>query len=211
MKHKRGEQSQAYAVAREPYKQMYPQARMHHLFPRSRNGPDREFNLFPWNEASHDAWHFLFPHMTIREVWPLLPDIHLLVFGPGEDLMMREWCLPLRYHLELSEQRGMVKPRSRAELQVAWTRCFGSSSLIAGQRFLRYMMLFMIFGRHADDSVVVFKSARLRAMLQSLQGEPERQWAFRTCFKCLPHVAQLRLIKRAIRSIRNRVRALPIH
>ncbi len=212
MRHTSGDPHQAYATAREPYKLKYPNARMHHMEPRSRNGPDREFNLFPWNERAHTAYHVLFPHMTIREVWAVIADVHLVVFNSTDTHIVREWCLPFRFHVEPCERRYMASAQSVEDLRAAWATCFWSADLVHAQRLLRYMTLFMVFGRHADDSHEVFNSDSLRAMIQGLyRDEPERAWAFRACFQLMPQTASLRAVKRMIRSIRTRANAFPIH
>lgn len=204
------EHGQTYAMAREPYRQKYPRAKMHHLIPTIRNGPDSEFNLFPWNEKSHAAWHMLFSVMTIREVWPILEDAHMLIFQSDEDEVVRDWCLPHRYHVTRDIQNDIAKAKSVAQLRDAWCVCFGSADLIQAFRLVRYMMLFMVFGRHADDSGEVYVNPQLRCMLRCLDGDAERSWAFRVCFGVMSERAPLRRVKRVIRRVRSFARTIPI-
>lgn len=199
-----------YALAREPYKQLHPQARMHHMHPTSRGGPDREHNLFPWNEKSHGAWHLLFSIMTVREVWPLLSDVHMQIFQTDREKMVREWCLPYRYHGKRSEQRDILTPLSTEKLQEAWFICFGSADLRPAQRLVRYMMLYMVLGRHADHTPAVYETKFLTAALTDLDAEADRAWAFRQCFGRTRSRANLRSVKKVIRSVRARARAIPI-
>jgi hypothetical protein len=200
-----------YALAREPYKQLHPQAKMHHLVPTSRDGCDSEFNLFPWNEKSHIAWHRLFCIMSVREVWPVLADVHMLVFQSEADKLVREWCLPYRYHGKKAEQRDMCTPQTIGELRDAWVACFGGTDLKSAQRLVRYMMLYMVLGRHADHSVLVYETSALQAILGDVEGSPERFWAFRQCFGRMPRRVGLRPLKKTIRRVRAFARSIPIH
>jgi hypothetical protein len=199
-----------YALAREPYKKLYPQARMHHMRPTSRQGLDVEYNLFPWNERSHAAWHLLFSVMTVREVWPILPDAHMLIFQSESELLIREWCLPYRYEGKRSEQKDMQTPQKITRLQEAWFVCFGSTDLRSALRLVRYMMLYMVFGRHADRSLRVYHDTSLRALLADVNDEPDRSWAFRQCFGRVYGHGSTRSIKKIIRRVRANARLVPI-
>lgn len=201
---------QTYAMARGLYRLKYPQAKMHHMVPTTRNGPDSEFNLFPWNEKSHAAWHVIFSVMTIREVWNILGDAHLLIFQSDEDEIVREWCLPYQCHIKEDIRNDIMKAKPVALLRDAWFVCFGSADLIHARRLVRYMMLFAVFGRHADKSSDVYDDASLRRMLQDLDGESERLWAFRSCFNLMPSCASLKRVRRIIRRVRSRAATIPI-
>jgi len=200
-----------YAIAREPYKLLHPQARMHHMKPSSRQGPDTEHNLFPWNERAHTAWHLLFSVMSVREVWPILSDVHILLSQTDADAMVREWCLPYRYHGKKSEQKDILTPQSTEKLREAWVTCFGGPDLRHAQRLVRYMMLHMVLGRHAGHSASVYENRTLMTALQGIEGESDRAWAFRQCFGRLPQRATMRSLKKIIRRIRTHVRSIPIH
>jgi hypothetical protein len=199
-----------YAQAREPYRQLHPQAKMHHMVPSSRRREDSEFNLFPWNEKSHAAWHLLFTIMTTREVWQVLPDVHMLVFQTTEPEMVREWCLPYRYTGKKSEQKDILTPQGTEKLQQAWAVCFGGTDLRAAQRLLRYMMLYMVLGRYADHTPAVYENRVLTGLLQSIEGDLDRAWAFRQCFGRIHNRATVRSVKKIIRSVRARSRTIPI-
>lgn len=200
-----------YALAREPYRLLHPHAKMHHLRPSSRRGEDTEFNLFPWNEKAHAAWHDLFSIMTIREVWPVLADVHLLVSQSTAEGMVREWCTPYRYHGKKSEQKDMATPRSVETLRSAWTTCFGGDDLRSAQRLVRYMMLYMVLGRYADHTSTVYNNSVLLSTLRDVSEDADRAWAFRQCFGRLPGRGSLRSLKKIIRCVRARVRTIPIH
>ena len=200
-----------YALAREPYREYHPHAKMHHMVPTSRRGEDSEHNLFPWSEASHVAWHDLFSIMTLREVWPVLSDVHLLLFQTDEDDMVREWCLPYRYHGRKSDQKDMATVKPVAKLREAWVRCFGSCDYRPAQRLLRYMMLHMVLGRFADHTPLVYENRTLIPLVRAASHDPERAWAFRQCFGRIPNRSTLRSVKKIIRRVRAHARTIPIH
>jgi hypothetical protein len=191
----------------DPYVR-FPGAKRHHLHPKTRNGPDTEFNLFPWNERSHTFWHKLFDVMSIREVWGVLDDAWLLIFNSGDDMIVPDWRAVLAKPGQLG---GPMKPVRATRLRLWWKGCFGSTDLVQARRLLRYMMLFMVFGRYADRSREVFANGSLRQMLHGLPSSGDRGWAFRTCFRRLPRDLTLRTIKKIIRSVRGHARTIPIH
>ena len=199
-----------YALAREPYKRLHPQAKMHHMHPTSRGGPDTEHNLFPWNERAHAAWHLLFCIMTVREVAPVLPDVHMLIFQTDKEELVREWALPYRYHGKKSEQKDMATPQKTEKLQEAWLACFGSTDLRPALRLVRYMTLYMVLGRHADHTPAVYEDHALTTMLIGVGADSDRAWAFRQCFGRTPTRITLRSVKKIIRRVRTHARAIPI-
>ena len=206
-----GRDKTKYALARAPYKLQYPQSVIHHLVPSSRDGQDVEWNLFPWNEKSHVAWHRLFCIMTIREVWPVLFDVHMLIFQSDEDDLVREWCLPFRYHGKKAEQQDMLTPQSVSVLRESWMACFGGADFRSAQRVMRYMMLYMVLGRHADHSAAVYETTVLQGLLRTVENDADRFWAFRQCFGRMPRNVGLRPLKKTIRRVRTFVQSIPIH
>lgn len=190
---------------------MHPDAKMHHLTPTSRHGEDSEFNLFPWNEKAHAAWHRMFTIMTIREVWHVLADAHMLIFQSGGDSLIREWCLPYRYQAKKAVETDILTPQSITELRECWVTCFGGPDFRKAQRFVRYMMLYMVFGRYADHSSTIYESRMLLAFIKEVATDSDRSWAFRQCFGRMPHRALARTTKKIIRRVRGYARAIPIH
>jgi len=201
-----------YAIAREPYEERFPDSRMHHLHPTTRNGEDSEFNLFPWNEKAHTAWHQLFSIMTVREVWSVLSDAHIQIFEASGDFVLREWCLPYRYFVKKEIQRDIQTPHSVRELQEAWLICFGDDDLRSAQRVIRYMMLFMVFGRYADRSDDLYRTtAVLQRLVRDAAEHSDRAWAFRQCFGRMPGRIGPRRIRRMVRRLRQYARGLVTH
>lgn len=200
-----------YAIARGPYKEMFPNARMHHMVPTSRHGADSEFNLFPWNEAAHSAWHRLFCIMTVREVWPLLADVHLQLFENSSHHIVRDWCIHPLAHCKASEHIDVHTPQDIEILRACWVTCFGDTSLKNAQRLVRYMMLFMVFGRHADSSAHVYQAVFLVKISHEVDHDAERAWAFRQLFRVVPSRAYPRLLRGTIRNVRKSVASIPIH
>lgn len=190
---------------------MFPNARMHHLVPTSRNGADSEFNLFPWNEAAHAAWHRLFCIMTVREVWPLLADVHLQLFENTASHVVRDWCIHPLAHCKASEHIDVHTPQDIEILRACWVMCFGDTSLKNAQRLVRYMMLFMVFGRHADGSAHVYQAVFLVKISHEVGHDTDRAWAFRQLFRVIPSRAYPRLLRGTIRNIRKSVTSIPIH
>lgn len=203
--------SSLYSRAREPYKVAHPNARMHHMVPVSRDGADTEYNLFPWNEAAHTAWHRLFGALTVREVFHDVDAIHHTLHSFDGDRIVRTWCLTRYYHGRPSKKQDVLTPQPVIELLRCWRACFGSSDLRSARNVLRYMMLYMIFGRYADHFAAEILPEAVCASLIELRDDPERLWAFHECFETLPDGAFFGDIKERIQEIRRSVAHIPLH
>lgn len=157
---------------------------LHHMHPSSCGGQTDEFNLFPYRTNRHNDWHKIFLNMTIRDIWQRLDEIYCAVFFNNlndDDMMNRYWLseckLPSRKDLE----NQLQKRYEVAELQGAWISAFGSDDLSRARVFMKYMMLFIVFGSD---------TAGLKNLFNNLPGffkkfpaeEGERRWAFENCF-----------------------------
>ena len=200
-----------YAVAREPYKSVLPAAFMHHMMPRERGGPEVEHNLFPWNIAAHRAWHQLFEVMTVREVWQCLDEVYERLLSASGDTIVRTWCLSEYYHGKPSKKNNVLAPKKVVDLLQSWQTCFGATNLQSARSLLRYMMLFMIFGRYALPMYELPAGDVLERLVASVSDDEDRAWAFRTCFDGEPGEVELEVCDLTIRDVRRIAITIPVH
>lgn len=159
--------------------------------PNSRNGPTSHFNLFPYENFRHGAYHDLFWNMTIQEVWDNLDDIYLAIFESDEEMIYPFWlefCELNRgseqQKLAFCEERRhrLLKHVGVYKLQNYWFKAFGTADLEQVRHFLRYMMLFMIFGINMANPRDIFNNRELVRFFESYPVGGDRVWAFEICF-----------------------------
>ena len=154
---------------------------MHHLVPSTRNGETNEFNLFPYRIKSHRAYHALFLNMTIWEVWESLEEIYEEIFNTAEERINRQWlrvCPIKQEGLEVQTRRVY-----RVEfLQEKWIAAFGGEDIKQAQRFLGFMMLFIIFGSHMANTDYLFNNGNLTEFFEEYPASEDRLKAFNICF-----------------------------
>ncbi len=161
------------------------------MTPSSRGGPSDQYNLFPWRQKSHQAWHLLFLNMTIIEVWEMLDGIHGKIFHSKNERIVRSWLWVCTINTDNSQRLAkferdkvsfMEKKENIAKLQDAWIKCFGGESLERATLVMRYMMLFMVFGENmADPERKIFDNGHLEKLLSRIPEYGIRRWAFREC------------------------------
>ncbi len=163
-----------------------------HLIPKSRNGSLRdEFNIFPFEESRHEAWHFIFLNMTIFEVWEWFEQIHSLIFNSRQEKICLVWlsacCL----------EKGRCKQITKFEqkkknllltlfdvdfLKKKWILCFGNAKLKTARIFLKYRMLFMIFGSKMIVKEYLLSNDIFTTIIQKAANYPVRMRAIKYCF-----------------------------
>lgn len=163
-----------------------------HLKPKSRNGPGTdEFNIFPFEQSRHQDWHILFLNMTLFEVWEWLRDAHSLIFYSWQDKICPVWLSVC------SLERGSFKKKTAFEekkkdllvtlfdvdfLQKKWVNCFGDNDIETAVKFLKYKMLFMIFGTKMIDRKFLLVDDNFIKMIQESANYPLRARAVINCF-----------------------------
>ena len=183
------------------------------MTPSSRSGPFSQYNMFPWKQKPHQAWHFLFLNMTIFEVWEMLDRIHFKVFNTGRERIARDWlwvCTvdtnnPQKlFGFEKDKISFMGKKENAAVLQDAWVKCFGGASLERAVSVMKYMMLFIIFGeKMADPEGKIFDDGHLERLLDRLPEAGIRRWALE---ECLGNCGSLSSAKTKMAAIVDKVR-----
>jgi hypothetical protein len=154
-----------YIEEREKYKALFAKVKTHHMHPHERGGDDSEFNLYPWTERSHVAWHALFANLTLREVWPLLPVAWEFLWGSAARTLSMLKC-PFG--------------RDIKRWQDEWRRAFGGPALDDAEDVHYAMMLAMAFGHRAFTSDMQDNTV-LRELIADIP-KGDRSWAFETCF-----------------------------
>ncbi len=157
------------------------------MTPSSRGGHSSQYNLFPWRQKPHQAWHFLFFNMTIDEVWEKLDEIHAKIFDPNREVVARSWIhvcsldtkdLEKLYKFQEECRSFMEKKDSIFKLQREWEKCFGGASLERAELVIKYMMLFIIFGEAmADPEEYIFDNGHLEKLLRKIPQDGIRRWA----------------------------------
>lgn len=179
------------AQIRKLYGKTFPGTNPHHLVPRSRNGSGSHFNLFPYERDAHSAYHELFSNLKIDEVWNNLDKIHQSIFNSGLKCDYQWWIGSCfldkgnereRHIFERQKQERIVKLLPIHQFQKNWIRCFGNDSLEHARVFLKYMMLFMIFGVNMTDTDSLFDNGNLTEFFETLPSQGYRLWAFGICF-----------------------------
>ena len=171
------------------YREHFPGLRTHHLVPRSRGGPTSCFNLFPWAEKSHDAWHQLFFNMTIQEVGERLDEIHAAIYSDAERVIPF-WvgtCTLFKAgsrRMKVFEEQKASKlssPVSTAKLQGLWWDCFKSEKLADARTLMLHMVMFMVFGPQMADPDLVSQTDVQAILSKISEMKNYRRWAVGVC------------------------------
>ena len=154
---------------------------MHHMVPSTRRGETNEFNLFPYRLKHHRAYHTLFLNMTIWEVWEVFEEVHGKIFNTDKERINRQWLgvCPARQE-GLKAQIGKVY--GIEFLQDKWISAFGGEYIKQAQKFLKYMMLFMVFGSRMADTESLFDNGNLAKFFEKYPAGEDRLRAFNICF-----------------------------
>lgn len=162
-----------------------------HLNPSSRKGDNEEYNMFPFEGKRHAAWHTLFWNMTVFEVWEKLDFIHNLIMNPSKREIFPVWLKVCRLErgaateilaFEQSKNKFISGSISAESLQKIWKRCFKNLDIRSARFFLRYKMLFMIFGVRTIDGNFLLSDDNFKKMLQKAAENPNRRRALVNCF-----------------------------
>ena len=155
---------------------------LHHTTPSSRGGETNEFNLFPFRVKSHNAYHSLFLNMTIWEVWEVIDKTYEAIFINDDKKIKRFWLCVCKLSNGDEKLYQVEKKFSTIELQEYWIKAFGGDSLQQSQKTLKYMMLFIIFGRHTVNSSYLFDNGNLMEFFKKYPPIEDRFKAFNICF-----------------------------
>lgn len=196
------------AKVRKIYGKAFPGTNPHHLVPGSRNGSGSHFNLFPYKRDAHAAYHYLFWNLKIDDVWEDLHNIHRSIFGSSKKYDYQWWISSCfldrgtdkeRQVFEKSKQQRLVKLLPVSEFQRNWVKCFGNNSLDHARIFLKYMMLFMVFGVNMIDTSSLFDNGNLTEFFEKSPSKGYRLRAFEVCFG--KNSPRIQTIKTKIRKI----------
>ncbi len=152
------------------------------MVPSSRKGETVEFNLFPYKVKCHESWHQLFLNMRTREVWERLDDIHGQIFDSDNNFMTRSWLSVCELPSKTDLENQLAKAYRVENLQDCWIRAFGGWEVVRARMFMKYMMLFMIFGVDMADLNKLLDNGHLSGFFDKFPVENERKWAFEICF-----------------------------
>lgn len=154
---------------------------MHHLVPSTRSGETNEFNLFPYRIKSHRAYHALFLNMTIWEAWEALEEIYEKIFNTDKERVNRQWlsvCPVKQEGIEIQIKRVY----DVEFLQEKWIIAFGGRDLKQARKFLKDMMLFIVFGSRMADIGYLFNNGNLTDFFEEYPANEDRLRAFNICF-----------------------------
>lgn len=152
------------------------------MCPRSRGGKTDEFNLFPFKIKRHQNWNEIVLNMTLQEVWNSIEEIHGSIWLNDEDVVTRRWLSVCKLRSKDELKHALNKEYAVFFLQEAWISAFGGWELPGARTFLKYMMLFMIFGSDVACADSIFDNGNLAAFFEKYPVKDERQWAFQICF-----------------------------
>lgn len=189
-------------MERAKYRKQFPNARMHHMHPTSRDGDDQEFNLFPWNEQSHSAWHQLFADLTVQEVWLITERAWLALWDTQARECSATWLSDFTSQFNKGTRAYYARVRRIEWWRERWLRTFGSESLNRTRCHLFSMMLCMAFGHHAFSDEI-FDNDTLDQLLNEIPETGNRAWAFRVCFGKPPSNVSRNCVRKRISKIRE--------
>jgi len=149
--------------------------------PSSRGGDSSEFNLFPYKVVRHNSWHALFLNMTIWEVWEVIDEVYEAIFNSDEQYINRHWLSVCKLPSENDLKKHIEKEYQIEYLQDRWGCAFGGRKLAKARKFLKYMMLFMLFGSDMACPKKIFRSEKLGEFFDKFPVVRERQWVFALC------------------------------
>ena len=161
---------------------LWPNCNLHHLTPSSRDGETNEFNLFPWKKRCHNAWHDIFLNMTIWEVREALEDIYEEIFHTDKERVNRHWLSVCRLKKEMELKAQVERVYGIEYLQEKWITAFGGDDIKQAEKLLEYMMLFIIFGSHMEDTDYLFNNGNLTEFFEKYPANEDRLKAFNVCF-----------------------------
>lgn len=176
------------------------------MIPSSRDGSSDEFNLFPWDKKCHSAWHEIFINMTILEVWDRLDEIHDSIFSPKEtEKIRRRWLDVCDIPNSGEKKHVLEKEVSIQKLQCLWFQCFKTEDFNKSLMFIKYQMLFMVFGGIIMMNLdIIFQNSNLKKFLNKELCSENRKRAFEICFGQNPSVPKVRsIINRIIKKTRS--------
>lgn len=182
-----------------------------HLNPKSRNGSWKdEFNIFPFEQTRHQDWHTLFLNMTLLEVWEWLEQSHSLIFYSRQKKICPVWLSAC--HLERGSSKKIAAFELKKKdllatlfdvdfLQKKWISSLGSANIATAINFLKYKMLFMIFGTKMIDRKFLLVDDNFIKRIQESANCPLRAQAVINCFGSeMPSLLKARAIFNEIMS-----------
>ncbi len=152
------------------------------MVPRTRDGETSEFNLFPFRIKRHNAYHFIFLNMTIWEVWEALDEAHEAIFNTDEQRINRPWLRVCKLETNKEKDSHINKEFKVEVLQEKWVIVFGGEDIKSARRFIKFMMLFIIFGSCVADADCLFDNGNLTEFFEAYPSNDERLEAFNICF-----------------------------
>lgn len=155
---------------------------LHHMVPSTREGETNEFNLFPYGIKRHSAYHEIFLNMTIWEVYEALEDIYDKIFNSNKERINRGWLVVCKLKNEYQLKIQMEKVYGVEYLQEKWFIAFGGYDIKQAQKFIKHMMLFIIFGSRVVDTEKLFNNGHLAEFFEKYPADEDRLRAFDICF-----------------------------
>ena len=155
---------------------------LHHLVPSTRDGETNEFNLFPYKVRCHSAYHDIFLNMTIWEVWEVLDEVYQEIFCTTKERTNRYWLSVCRLKKEKQLKVQMERVYGIEYLQEKWIVAFGGEDIKQARKFLKFMMLFIVFGSRVVDTDNLFDNGNLIEFFEDYPADEDRLRAFNICF-----------------------------
>lgn len=155
---------------------------LHHMVPRTREGETNEFNLFPYAVKRHSAYHEIFLNMTIWEVYEALEGVYDEIFNSDKERINRFWLSACKLKKENQLRVQIENVYGVGYLQGKWFVAFGGYDIKQAQKFLKRMMLFIIFGSCVADIGKLFNNGHLAGFFEKYPADEDRLKAFNICF-----------------------------
>ncbi len=185
-KARRPRRQSEYAKSRTAIRRHYKAYSIHHMYPRSRDGSDKKYNLFPWDDKHHNAWHKVFRHMTIREIWETFDTVWSSLFQTQDEKVLPSWWKVCPFSFQ---ERHI--PHTLVDvvyLREAWFECFDTTELEKSRGLVRLMLAFYVFDgdlydqKRGGDLASDKNLKRLRLTTSRIRVDTPRHWAFTVCF-----------------------------
>lgn len=120
--------------------------------------------------------------MTIWEVWETLSYIHRCLFQGDTEKINRDWLRVCRLETKEHKEVHVNRQFGIEILQDKWIIAFGSDDLKHAEEYMKYMMLFIIFGSHMADTDYLFDNGNLTEFFEKYPANEDRLRAFNVCF-----------------------------
>ena len=173
------------------YTPLFPDSQLHHPYPKTRSGGSSEFDIFPYDNKPHSAYHVIFMNLKIDEIWRMLDIIYNDIFEWHGDKMTQWWLGFCRLDRGNESKKSSFEKSRREKLarridinllQQKWKIAFGDTEIETARCFLKLMMFFMIFGTKILNRSFMSNEDNIIEFFKTNPCKGRRLWCFKICF-----------------------------